>query len=45
MNWDQHLVFNVFFVAISIAGILLETQILNHPYTIPEKEEPFVVFT
>ena len=26
MSWNQHLVFNVFFVAISIAGILLSTK-------------------
>lgn len=44
MSWDQHLVFNVFFVVISIAGILLETKMVRQ--TVPaEEEEQLIVFT
>jgi hypothetical protein len=43
MSWNQHMVFNLFFVAISIAGILLESRLVSH--TIPAKEEQLIVFT
>jgi hypothetical protein len=43
MSWNQHMVFNLFFVAISIVGILIESKLVRH--TIPSKEEQLIVFT
>jgi len=43
MNWNQHLAFNVFFVVLSIAGIVAEARLYDPP--VVEEKEPFVVFT
>jgi hypothetical protein len=43
MSWNEHLVFNLFFVAISIAGILIESRLVRR--TIPANEEQLIVFT
>jgi hypothetical protein len=48
MTWDQHLWFNTGFVALSIAGILLQSKLNTQQYKQPEakiEELPPVVYT
>ena len=42
MNWNQHLAFNIFFLALSIAGLMLERKRIKRKH---EEELPPVVFT
>ena len=42
MTWNQHLVFNVFFVALSVTGLVLERKRIKRKH---EEELPPVVFT
>jgi len=42
MTWNQHLIFNIFFLALSIAGLVLERKRLRRK---AEPELPPVVFT
>jgi putative oxidoreductase len=40
MNWSEHLVFNIFFTVLSLAGVLLERKRRKQ-----ESEPPMIVFT
>jgi len=42
MTWNQHLIFNIFFLALSVAGLVLERKRIKRK---PEPELPPVVFT
>ncbi|HMK25597.1 MAG TPA: MauE/DoxX family redox-associated membrane protein [Chitinophagaceae bacterium] len=42
MTWNQHLVFNIFFLAIAVTGLVLERKRVKRK---PEDELPSVVFT
>ena len=42
MTWNQHLIFNIFFLALSVTGLVLERKRIKRK---PEPELPPVVFT
>ena len=42
MTWNQHLLFNIFFLALSVTGLVLERKRIKRK---PETELPPVVFT
>lgn len=42
MTWNQHLVFNIFFLLLSLAGVVMQRKQMRHKN---ERELPPVVFT
>jgi hypothetical protein len=42
MNWNQHLVFNIFFLVLSVTGLVLERKRIKRKY---DEELPPVIFT
>ena len=42
LNWNQHLVFNIFFLALSVTGLVLERKRVKRKH---EEELPPIVFT
>jgi len=42
LTWKQHLVFNLFFVALSICGVILQRRKSHHSFFITNKQNSYV---